>query len=184
MIATSVFASYARSLVDVVFEKNVEAEVTRDLFLYRDIFQAAPEVLDAFHNPAVPRDAKKRVLDELLARYPAGQIAANFFHVLLDHNRIRYFQEILDRYTNTLNERKGIVSARVTSASPLSEAEVVALRESLVRTVGRAVTLSVRTDQELLGGLVVQVGSTVYDGSIRRQLAEMRQRLMGLVPGN
>ena len=184
MIATSVFASYARSLVDVVFEKNVEAEVTRDLFLYRDIFQAAPEVLDAFHNPAVPRDAKKRVLDELLARYPAGQIAANFFHVLLDHNRIRYFQEILDHYTNTLNERKGIVAARVTSAVPLSEREITALRERLVKAVGGAVTLTVRTDQELLGGLVVQVGSTVYDGTIRRQLTDVRQRLMGLGPGN
>jgi len=184
MIATAVFARYARSLADVVFEKHVEAEVTRDLLLYRDIFQAAPEVLEAFHSPAVARDAKARVLGELLARFPAGQITANFLHVLLEHNRIRYFQEILDRYTNTLNERKGIVSAQVTSATALSEREMTALRESLVRAVGGAVTLSVRTDQELLGGLVVQVGSTIYDGTIRRQLADMRQRLMGSGPGN
>ena len=184
MIATAVFARYARSLADVVFENHLEDEVTRDLFLYRDIFLTAPEVLEAFHNPAVARDAKARVLGELLARYPVGQIAANFLHVLLEHNRIRYFQEILDRYMKTLNERKGIASAEVTSAAPLSEREVIALRESLGRAVGRTVTLSVRTDRELLGGLVVQVGSTVYDGSIRRQLTDMRQRLMGSGSGN
>jgi F-type H+-transporting ATPase subunit delta len=184
MIATGVFARYARSLADVVLENHAEAEVTRDLLLYRDIFRAVPEVLEAFHSPAVARDAKERVLGELLVRYPVGQITANFLHVLLEHNRIRYFQEVLDYYTNTVNERKGIVSAQVTSAAPLSELEVTVLRESLGRVVGRAVILSARTDQELLGGLVVQVGSTVYDGSIRRQLSDMRQSLMGSRPGD
>ncbi len=178
MIPTAVLARYARSLADVVFEMHLESEVGRELELYREIFRAVPEVLDVFHSPAVARDAKEKVLGELLSRYPAGKVTANFLHILLENNRIRYFHEILDLYIRTLNERRGIVAATVISAAPLSQNDVAALRESLTRATGRTVTLDVHTDAELLGGLVVQIGSTVYDGSVRRQLDQMRRRLM------
>ena len=70
-----------------------------------------------------------------------------------------------------------MVRAQVRSASDLSDGELEALRESLARVTGKAVTIEVRTDPDLLGGAIVQIGSTVYDGSIRTQLDEMRRRL-------
>jgi F-type H+-transporting ATPase subunit delta len=178
MISSAVFARFARSLADVALEGQVEVQVSRDMALYRDIFHAAPELLEAFDSPAIPRDAKKNVLSALMKHYPVGATTANFLNVLLDHNRIRFFHEILDHYTTTLNERKGIVAAQVTSAIPLTEKEAAELRGSLSKAIGKEVTITARTDAELLGGIVVQVGSTVYDGSIRRQLVEMRQQLM------
>ncbi len=177
MIPSSVFARYARSLADVVTERHEESEVSRDLSLYREIFQAVPQLLECFDNPAVPREAKDKVLLELMALYPLVPTAANFLRILLDHSRIRYFNEILDLFNSTLNERKGIVAAQVTSAATLSSSETAALREGLSRAVGKTVNLNLRTDAELLGGVVVQVGSTVYDGSVRRQLENLRRQL-------
>jgi F-type H+-transporting ATPase subunit delta len=179
MISSAVFARYARALVDVAMEKQDEPRVTQDLQTYREIFRTVPDLLDVFHSPAVPRDAKQRLLNELIAHYPVGPTTANFLQVVLQHNRFRYFHEIFDYYLRAVNERKGVMAAQITAPAELSDRELADLRKALASATGGAVTLSVRTDPSLLGGLVVQIGSTVYDGSIRRQLAEMRQRLAG-----
>jgi len=138
-----------------------------------------PDLLDGFHTPAATRDAQHTLLNEMIARYPVNPTTSNFFRVGLEHNRLRYFHEIFDYYIRTVNDRKGVVAAQVTAPAPLSDRDLASLREALASATGHAVTLSVRTDPELLGGLVVQLGSTVYDGSIRRQLAEIRERLAG-----
>ncbi len=177
MISSSLFSRYARSLADVVMEMGIVDEVGRDLELYREIFLAVPDLLDTFHNPAIPMEAKAKILSELLARYPVSRTTENFLKVLVDHHRLRYFHEIFDLYTKTLDARRGIVTAQVASAAPLSETEQRELRESLAQATGRSVILDVQTDKELLGGLVVRIGSTVYDGSVLRQLEEMRRRL-------
>jgi len=178
MISSAVFGRYATSLADVVLEKREDSVVGRDLGTYLEIFTAVPDLLGAFHNPAIPKETKHKILSELLERYPVSQTTANFLRVLLDHNRIRYFHEIFDLFTRTVNERHGIVTAQVASASPLSEADQARLRESFSRITGKNVLLDIRTDQALLGGVVVRLGSTVYDGSVRSQLAEVRRRLM------
>jgi F-type H+-transporting ATPase subunit delta len=177
MISSAVFARYARSLVDVVLENHEEADVAAQLSTYRAIFKAVPDVLEAFHSPAVPRESKEKLLASLTAKYPAGRTTANFLRILLDHNRIRYFEEIYLAYVRAVNDRKGDVAARVTAAHDLSAEAVSRLREALAAATGRTVTLEVRTDAGLLGGLVVHVGSTVYDGSVRSQLEEMKRRL-------
>lgn len=177
MISSSIFARYARALADVTLEKGEEAGVRRDLATYREIFRQVPALLEALDSPAIQRDAKERVLAELLSRYPVSQSTANFLRILLAHHRIRYFAEICDGYDKTVNERKGIVAARVTSAAPLSDQQISVLQESLCRAVGNQVTLSMAADPALLAGVVVQIGSTIYDGSVRTQLDEMRRRL-------
>ena len=177
MISSSVFARYARALADVTLERGEDAAVRRDLDTYREIFRQVPALLEALDSPAVRRDAKERVLAELLARYPVNQSSANFLRILLSHHRIRYFAEIGDAYVKTVNERQGIVAGRVTTASPLSAEELAVLQESLCRATGNQVTLSMATDPDILAGVVVQIGSTIYDGSVRTQLDEMRRLL-------
>jgi F-type H+-transporting ATPase subunit delta len=177
MISTGIFARYSKALADVALETGQEAEVGRDLATYQEIFVAVPDLLVIFDSPAVQRETKERILDQLLGKYPVGATTGNFLRMLLRQNRIRYFREIIDYYTKYVNTRKGIVAAQVTVASPLSEQDLEALRTSLGAATGNTVVLDVKSDPELLGGLVVQIGSTVYDGSIRRQLSEMRERL-------
>jgi F-type H+-transporting ATPase subunit delta len=179
MIPSAVLARYARALADVAFEQKFEPVVTADIGTYREIFRSVPELLHAFDNPAIPRDAKKGVLAGLISLYPAHALTGNFLQTLLEHHRIRYFDEVAVLYGRTVNERKGIVSARVVTAAPLLERDQAVLRNSLRSLTGREVDMAIQTDTELVGGIVVQMGSTVYDGSVRRQLAEMRERMKG-----
>ncbi|MGA2260961.1 MAG: ATP synthase F1 subunit delta [Acidobacteriota bacterium] len=177
MIPSAIFARYARALADVALANGEDAVVLRDLDTYGEIFRQVPALLEAFDSPAVQREAKERVLSSLLMRYPVSPAARNFLRILLDHHRIRYFAEVCDYFVKTVNERKGIVAARVTSATAMGEAELSILRARLSSATGKQVTLSLSTDPDLLAGVVVQIGSTVYDGSIRTQLEEMRRRL-------
>jgi F-type H+-transporting ATPase subunit delta len=177
MISSAVFTRYARALSDVTLEKGEDDVVIRDLDLYRQIFNSVPELLDAFDSPAIPREAKENLLFALLEKYPVSTLTTNFLRVLLSHYRIRYFQEIFEHYVKTVNERRGIVSAQVTTAAVLAESELGSLRTALAGATGKTVTLDVEEDSDLVGGVVVQIGSTVYDGSIRSQLCEIRRRL-------
>jgi len=177
VIPSAILGRYARSLTDVVFEENIEAEVTANLKTYSEIFLAVPDLLEAFDTPAVPRETKAKLLAELLFRYPVVPVTSNFLRILLEHNRIRFFERIFEIYGDLVNERKGIVSARVTTAGPISGPEVEALRSRLGAITGKTVVLEPRTDSEILGGIIVQLGRTIYDGSIRSQLAEMKRRM-------
>lgn len=177
MISSVVLSRYARALADVALESGKETEVLSELEIYQEICRAVPDLLPAFDNPAIPREVKDRLLRELLTRYPVSQITANFLRVLSDHHRLLFFPEICALYVRTVNSKKGVVAAQVRTAASLSDADLKALRDSLSRVTGKTVELEVRTDQDLLGGVIVQIGSTVYDGSIRTQLEEVKRAL-------
>jgi len=177
MIPAAILGRYSRSLSEIVFEKDMEQKVTEDLGMYNEIFRAVPELLDVFHSPAVPRETKEKLLGELVAKYPVSAVTFNFLRILLQHNRIRYFQQIMDGYLKSVNDRKGIVAARVSAAAPLSPQDLRNLETKLSGITGKLVSLELHTDANLLGGVVVQIGSTVFDGSIRTQLSEMGRRL-------
>ncbi len=177
MIPSAVLGRYARSLADIAFELNLEEKVTEDLKTYNEIFSAVPDLLDTFHSPAIPREAKEKLLDELIRQYPVNRITSNFLRILLQHNRIRYFHQILESFLKSVNERRGIISARVTAAAPLSREELKNLEQKLAGITGKLVNIELQTDADLLGGVVVQIGSTIFDGSIRTQLNDMKRRL-------
>jgi F-type H+-transporting ATPase subunit delta len=177
LIPSAILGRYARSLAEIVFEENLEQRVTEDLKTYNEIFRAVPDLLEAFHSPAIPRETKEKLLAEVMTLHPVNPITSNFLRILLQNNRIRFFQQILDSYVKSVNENKGIVSARVTAAAPLSPRALKSLENKLAGITGKLVNIELQTDASLLGGVVVQVGSTIFDGSIRTQLSEMRRRL-------
>jgi F-type H+-transporting ATPase subunit delta len=174
---SAVLGRYCKSLADIVFEENLEERVTEDLQTYSEIFRTVPDVLEVLHSPAVPRETKEKLLSELMARYPVHAITSNFLRVLLQHNRIGHFQQILDGFLKAVSARKGILSAQVTAAMPLSQSEVRSLEAKLVGITGKVVNIQLQTDASLLGGMVVQIGNTICDGSVRSQLAEIKRRL-------
>ncbi len=177
MIPSALFARYSRALADVTFEVGADAEVSQDLFTYREIFRVVPDAMAALHSPGVPKSAKEGTLAALMERYPVNRITSNFLRILLDHNRFGYFYEICDHYAKVLDERKGIIAATVTVADTLTERQTVEIRARISGAIGREVKLELRSNPDLIGGLVLQVGSTVYDGSVRRQLSEIKARL-------
>ena len=106
MIPSAILGRYARSLAEVVFEENIEPNVTGDLATYSEIFRAVPDLLEVFHSPAVPREAKDKLLEELMTLYPVSPVTSNFLRILLQHNRIRFFEQIRDSYFKSVNEQQ------------------------------------------------------------------------------
>jgi F-type H+-transporting ATPase subunit delta len=171
---------YARSLAEIAFEQNIEDKVAEDLRKFSGIFSQNPDVCKVFDSLAVPRDEKEKLLDALLAEYPVTKIAANFMRVLLERNRINSFQRIFELFLEIVNKRKGIVSAKIVTATPLDRDGVGRIEKRLGNiTKKTVVATTVETDENLLGGIVVSVGNTIYDGSVRTRLDEMKRRLTG-----
>jgi len=177
MISSAILDRYAQSLADVAADAKEADAISKDLELYRDIFIAVPDILEAFHSPSIPRENKEKTLSELLASYPVRPTTANFLRVQLKHNRIRHFRQICDSYRTILSKREGIVDAKVMVASPLQPQDLASLRDRLHKITGKTVSLDVQNNPGLLGGIVVQIGSTVYDGSVRTKIAEMKRQL-------
>ena len=130
-----------------------------------------------WENPSVEARQKRAVLDEIIARIGASRLLRNFIAVLIDHRRVAALPEIARQFELDLNERLGMADAEVTSARELSAAEKKALEARVGELTGKKVRARYETDAKVLGGAVVKVGSTIYDGSIRGQLEKLKQEL-------
>jgi F-type H+-transporting ATPase subunit delta len=141
--------------------------------------RANAQLLEVFRHPTIPYDQKRGVLDALIARARVRPTTANFLQVLLQNHRLADLGEINRQFTQELERRTGVVTAEVTTARPVPAAAQEALRARLGQLTGRNVRLQFAVDEELIGGVVTRIGSTVYDGSVRGQLEQVRQRMMG-----
>ncbi len=133
---------------------------------------------EVFSNPSVNQESKEKVLGELVKKTNPSKTTANFLQILLSNGRLSELGEINERFDQVLDERSGIVSASVTSARPLGEAEKSELQESLAKMTGKQVKLNYNTDENIIGGVVTRIGSVVYDGSVKTQLENLRQELV------
>jgi len=128
----------------------------------------------------IPTERKRAVLDELIARISPRQTTANFLQLLLSNSRLHDLDHMLRALSNELDSRMNIVSAEITTAREISEKEKAAIQKQLNATTGKEVRLQFQTDPAIIGGMVTRIGSLVYDGSVRNQLAQMKRRLMNV----
>src|SRR5437868_7274726 len=129
------------------------------------MMDANPMLMDVFSNPTIPYEQKRNVLTSLIERARMRQTAANFLQVLLRNQRLTELSEVNRRFAQVLDERSGVVSAEVTTARAVPEAQQEALRARLAAMTGKQMRLSFTTDEELIGGIVTRIGSTIYDDS-------------------
>ena len=174
----SVFSRYARAFADVVIEKKLDPRKAEDeLGAFVKIVESVPVLRTVWENPSVEARQKQAVLDEIIARIGASRLLRNFIAVLIDHKRVAALPEIARQFELDLNERLGMADAEVTSARELSAAEKKALETRVGELTGKKVRARYNPDAKVLGGAVVKVGSTIYDGSIRGQLEKLKQEL-------
>jgi F-type H+-transporting ATPase subunit delta len=174
----SVISRYARAFADVVIDLKVDANQARgELRSVVDLLRESVDLQRVWDNPAIPHDQKLRVLDAIAQR--AGLVTAvrNFIAVIIEHRRTRLLPQIAKQFEAELNDRLGFIDAEITSARELSAQERQMLELQVSRMTGRTVRAHYATDPKVLGGAVVKVGSTVYDGSVRGQLYRIREQL-------
>ncbi len=129
-------------------------------------------------NPLVLPTQKAYVFDAVLRQAGISMTLGNFFKVVTEGGRLNLIYELEQAFNSLVDERAGVVEATVVSAAPLSTAQVAALQSSLGKKTGKSIRLIQKQDPQLLGGLKVQVGSTVYDASIQGQLNLLKTQLL------
>ena len=170
---------YATALADVVTARGEAQEVKEELAAWSEMMQSNEQLLEVFRNPTIPYEQKRKVLSTLIARARVRPTTANFLQVLLQNQRLAELSEVNKRFAQILDERSGVVSAEVTTARPVAKSSQAALHDKLAAMTGKSVRMSFTTDEELIGGIVTRIGSTIYDGSVRNQLQQVRERLAG-----
>ncbi|HEX7997327.1 MAG TPA: ATP synthase F1 subunit delta [Pyrinomonadaceae bacterium] len=170
---------YAAALADVVAERGEARQVQEELSAWELMIRNNAQLQEVFSNPTIPYDQKRKVLSTLIERTRVRPMTANFLQVLLQNQRLTELGEVNKRFAHVLDERSGIVSAQVTTARPVPESSQQALRQKLTTLTGKEVRLSFQTDEELIGGLITRIGSTVYDGSVRTQLQQVKEKMAG-----
>ena len=174
----SVASTYARAFADVVFSAHLDAN--QAVAGLREIARLLAESADlrrVWENPAVPADQKRRLLDAIVQREGIDKPVRNLVAVLIDHRRVRFLQRIIEQLEKELDARMGFAEAQISSARELSEAEKRALEVEIEKTTGKKVRARYALDPSLLGGAMVRVGSTIYDGSVKGQLEKIREAM-------
>lgn len=179
MITRALARRYASALADVVANQPTAAQVQNELSTWSDLMTANQELPQVFRNPTVPFEQKRNLLDALLQRTNIGLTTANFLKVLLQNHRLADLPEVSRAFSDEMNRRNGVVSAQITTARPVEETERASLQNQLQQMIGGRVLVDFAVDENLIGGVVTRLGSTVYDGSIRSQLDEIKDRLKG-----
>lgn len=180
MASESLARRYAAALADVVVKRNEAREVQEELSGWELMISQNAELLEVFSNPTIPYDQKRKVLLALIARTKIRPLTANFLSVLLQNGRLADLQSVNRRFSEELDKRSGIVSAHVTTARPVTDDARQSLQNRLAEMTGRRVRLDFTTDEELIGGVVTRIGSTVFDGSVRGQLQQIKEQLKGV----
>jgi len=170
---------YASALADVAIALGDEREIQEELNSWESMIASSNELRQVVDSPTITLDEKRRILNRLIERVKPRPSTANFIQVLLQNHRLGQLAAINRRFAQVLDERSGIVAATVTTARPVDGISQDTLRENLAALTGKKVRLSFATDEELIGGLVTRIGSTIYDGSVRNQLQQAKERLMG-----
>ena len=168
---------YARALLDVAVAQGDPAALRGDLESAARLYRGNAELRRALGLPGVGAEKRKKLAAALFG----GRASALFLRLmdlLAEKDRAPLLPFIADSYAQADNERLGILAAEAVTATPLDDNQTAALREALQKASGRQIALAVKQDAQLLGGLVVTFGGRTYDGSVRAQLATLKQRLL------
>ncbi len=168
---------YATALADIVLEQGAAEPARKQLEDFRATYDESAELRNFLTSPAVSREDKHGVIEKLLARLGGSKIIRNFLFVMADNQRTHLLPEMVDTFELVLRQRQGIAEAEVTSAMALSAGQRSALVQTLERLSGKKIQARYSLQPELLGGAVVRIGDTIYDGSVRNRLERLRARL-------
>lgn len=177
---SAVALRYAHAFFGVVASQKLDAAaVKQQLEDFNQTFLGSPELREVLMNPAIPSEQKLKVLDALSGRIGMLPSVRNFIAVIMDYQRLGELGDILNEYHVIADVAAGLQEASVTSARKLEESDRMQLETQISKLVGSRIRATYTEDSSLLGGVVVRVGSTVYDGSVRGQLQKLKQTLVG-----
>jgi F-type H+-transporting ATPase subunit delta len=174
----SVASTYARAFAEVVLDSHLDADHSiAELRAIASLLAESAELRRVWENPAIPAEQKRQVLDVIAGRDGLSKQARNLIAVLIDHRRIQFLEPIIRQLEKELDARLGFAEALITSARPVADVEKRELEAQVGKLTGKKVRALYEQDASLLGGAVVRVGSTIYDGSVKGQLERLKEAI-------
>ena len=174
----SVASTYAHAFAEVVFDAHLDAgRAISGLRQMATLFRQSLDLRRVWENPAVPADQKRGLLDAIVERAGIDRPVRNLMAVLIDHRRLPFLPRIVEQLEKELDARLGFTEAQISSTRELADAEKRTLEAQIAKTTGKKVRASYGLDKSLLGGAVVRIGSTIYDGSVKGQLEKIKEAI-------
>ena len=182
MASRSSARRYARALFDVAAKSRGVDATLAELQAIAAAAAGNQELRAALTSPGVPLGAKLNVVRAILALLPVSKLVTRFVELVIENDDMNELAEILVQFEQRVLESHNVVRAEITSAVPLTDDQVKAIEASLAAVSGVRVVVTPGVDPALIGGVVAQIGSHVYDGSIAKHLARIRARLVSGEP--
>lgn len=171
---------YARALLEVVVKEGGDLQqIDGQLAGFGQLVTSNDELRAALLNPAVPAPRKRGAVSQLCKAAQLGATLSKLLVLLAERDRLALLPDLLAEFRSAVLDYRKVVRADVATATPISPERAQAIERSLSQLTGRTVQLSTRVDASLIGGVVARIGSTVYDGSVTRQLEKIKARLTG-----
>jgi F-type H+-transporting ATPase subunit delta len=167
-------ARYAAALFDLADERRMLDEIASDLRQLRAMLQASGDFVRLIRSPILSRDQQAKAVGVVAERAGLSPLVRDFLAVVARNRRLFAAPAIIEAFLAKLAARRGEVNAQVTAAQALNEAQLGALNEQLRRSIGSRVSVDVRIDPGLIGGMIVKVGSRMVDGSIKSKLQRLQ----------
>lgn len=168
---------YALALAEAAGPQADCSAITQELENFAGLWRESAELREVFDSPAVKPEQKLGVLDAILARLETSRTVGNFFRVLLARYRINLIDEICAAFEALADERMGVARVTIRTAEPLGESEKSDITERFSRLTGKKVKIEYGEDASLVAGVVAEIKSTVYDGSVRGALDQIKQHI-------
>ena len=169
---------YAKALVQLAEEKNIVDKTKADLAAFTSAVDALPALQKLFASPVFTPEDKKAVIRELATKAGMQPTTQRFVEHLAETGRIRYARDMYEAFLEILAERLNRASVRLTTAAPIGPADLADIKKKLEQLTGKQVDIDTKVDASVIGGAKAQIGSVVYDGTIKNQLNKMRNQLM------
>ena len=174
----SVASIYARAFVEVVFHAHLEPHrAVAELDGIASLMKENDDLRRVWENPAIPAEQKHGLLDAIARSEGFSQPVRNLVAVIIDHQRMNSMERIIRQLEKELDERLGFAEAEIVSAHELGEPEKRALESQVGKLTGKKVRAHYARNASLLGGAVVRIGSTIYDGSVLGQLNRIKEAI-------
>jgi F-type H+-transporting ATPase subunit delta len=173
-------ARYARAFADVVTQEKLDTAVLdRQFNDFLSTWDGSTELRELFVNPAVAAQQKVAILDKMNEQLGLWKVQRNLLAVLINNDRIGEVKDVIAAYRTEMQERQGIRSVEIVTARELSEQDRAGLAAGVGKLAGAKIQASFKLDTSILGGTVVRIGSTVYDGSVRGRLDRLKAVISG-----
>jgi F-type H+-transporting ATPase subunit delta len=177
MISGSIARRYAKALFGLAVDSGRVEAWANSLVTLQQVIDGSPDLQDVLANPVYSRDQRRAIVEKLAAALSLDAQPRDLLFLLGDRNRLTYLGAIVATFRDLSDEHLGRVRAKVTSAVALEDAAAQSIADKLSQATKAQVLLDRTVDPAILGGVVAQVGSLVYDGSVRTQLEDLRQQL-------